>query len=99
MGMRLVITQPICVLVLLAAVLLGTLKQNWGDRAGRSSLTFLGADLHIETSDRIEQALRLRGQATAAGRYGDATGVHHVHSTGSTNTATRRSIRGVAVKR
>lgn len=96
--MGLVIAQPVGVLVLLAAVLLGTLEQNRGDRAGRGSLTFLGADLHIEAGDRVEQALRLRGQATAAGRDGDAAGVHHVDSTSSADTA-RRSVRRIAIER
>lgn len=77
------IAQPVGVLVLLAAVLLGALEQHGGDRAGRGSLTFLGVDLHIESGHGIQQALWLRGQATATGRDGYPAGIHHADNAAS----------------
>lgn len=81
------VAKPIGVLVLLAAVLLGALEQHGGDRAGRGSLTFLCVDLHIESGHGIQQALRLRGQATATGRDGYPAGIHHAHYAASASAS------------
>lgn len=81
------VAQPIGMLVLLAAVLLRALEQNGGDRAGRGSLTFLCVDLHIESGHGIQQALRLRGQATATGRDGYPAGIHHAHYAASASAS------------
>lgn len=81
------VAQPIGVLVLLAAVLLRALEQHGRDRAGRGSLTFLCVDLHIESGHGIQQALRLRGQATATGRDGYPAGIHHAHYAASASAS------------